>query len=238
MSNQVKVITPVGTARGLFVSGEASTKFDSRGVYNATVAIPKANAEKLIAVLEQAVDASYLLALEDAKPADKGKIVKVPAYELEYDSETGTKETGNILIKAKMVATIKDRSGNEIKRKPALFDADGKRCDDTCAPSTGSKVALSLNLAPYYVAGQKQAGIGRYLQAVKIYELCEYESGGGSDFDNVEVPVGINKFQAPTETNEEFQNVSTKITPSQHQKMIDSGDVDNDILDALTQIED
>jgi hypothetical protein len=203
----VRITTPAGIAKYCFVN-EPQYNFDPDGVYNVTLLLSEADANKPLKStdglsLKEALDAQLVLAkeqaLETAKPAKKASITANLPYAEEYDESGVT--TGNIEFKFKLSAKWKDKEGNIRERKPALFDAARKPIEDLIG--SGSKLKIAFNARPYYMPSQNAYGVSNFLSAVQVLQLAEFTSA--SDFDDEEGYVAPEKAQArPDFEDDEF----------------------------------
>jgi hypothetical protein len=137
--------------------------------------------QKLMQRLDQLADEAFDTARkENAK--DAKKITRANPYEAETD-DAGN-DTGNIIVKAAMKASYKDKkTGQSVDMRPALKDAKRNDIDpSTVRIGGGTEAKLAMRVRGYYVASQKKAGITLDLNAVQILKLVEYNGGGGNYF--------------------------------------------------------
>ncbi|WNH52455.1 hypothetical protein [Stenotrophomonas oahuensis] len=172
----------------------ADTKFDADGVYETKLRY--GNPEEAVdglrgktrmtlpEILELAVKVrdEFLeekraeLMTGDGKAKKKAKeITARDIGEPELDDATGD-ETGGIILKVKMKASGKYKSGPKTgqtwERKPELFDGQGKSLGKK-PPLIygGSLVKCAVELFPYYAANENAVGVTLRLEAVQVIEL-------------------------------------------------------------------
>lgn len=172
----VRTTTPKGRASYPWLN-RPDTKFDADGVYKCNLVVPKKDAKKLIALID-AEAKKALVAAGEANPKLK-KTIK--AGELPYYAETDDEgeETGNIVFKTKQRARITTKKGEVIEKTIPLFDASGAKVKANVGG--GSVLKLNIELAHYYMAAQKSAGVTLRLQAAQIIDLVEFGSGGSAE---------------------------------------------------------
>lgn len=108
---------------------------------------------------------------------EKLKVIKlVEPLPPEIDDEG--EETGTVMLKAKRKASgvykTGPKSGQRWTAKPNIFNAKGKKLDHPPKIGGGSEVKMSVELKPYYVAGQGQVGCSFNLEAVQLLTLVQY----------------------------------------------------------------
>lgn len=166
-----KIMTPIGVAMYPWLT-KPDTKFNAEGVYKVTLRLPKDEAtEKLVTTLEKH--------FQEANASRKSKREGTRCWDTD-------EETGEVLIKFKS------------KKKPALFDAQGKTITKDLAVFGGSKVRIQGAIGTYDVA-TTGAGVTLYLNAVQIIDLQE----GGSPFGAVEGGFEFSGEEAPTDVVQE-----------------------------------
>lgn len=214
--------TPVGTAKypnivkprakyqreddfkkGVIGSGEYSLKLILSG----------AEAAGLAEKIDAAAAAALEQARADAKNPKEAKEYKLatPSYKAEVDDDG--EETGNTTFNFKLPSTIKSKSGDAIKLRPALFDAKGKPLTNpNLNVGGGSKVKLAFEMRPFAIKGPVGAGVSLQMKAVQIIELVEwngekdakgYGFGEEEGFDSSALPVDETPAETPERTDSE-----------------------------------
>lgn len=170
------------TPRGTFVYPKLNTpdtKFKKAGEYGLKLSLSEKDAATLIRSLtplfDQAVEAGkeeYAALPVKTRKSTEFKVT--PFYSAVYDEET-EEETGEVEFNFKMTASgVRAKDGKEWTRKPAIFDASGKRMVKPPQIWGGTEGKVTFEVLPYFtpIAG---AGISLRLSAVQILELV---SGG------------------------------------------------------------
>ncbi|WJY17651.1 hypothetical protein QQS45_08315 [Alteriqipengyuania flavescens] len=189
-SKKTEAVTPKGTAIWPRLN-TPDTKFDPAGKYTCKIAVP-GDDEGLAALrkqtqelIDEKFDEVVAKLKEDGKGAVAKKVSKADPFVAEEDPETG-EETGNILINAKMTASGTSRkTGKPWSRKPAIFDAKGKKLSNPPIIGGGSEVKLSVELFPYFAANDKTVGVSFRLEAVQVLKLVSSgnRDAGGYGFE-------------------------------------------------------
>lgn len=159
---------------------EPDTKFKPEGEYSVKLIVPQADAKPLLdklaplhadAVKEGKAEFKAMDKATLAKMKAKGKDFNVnPFYSDEVD-EDGEK-TGNVEFFFKMTASgTSKKTGKEWSRKPAMFDARGKKI--VVNPWGGTVGKVSFEARPYFIKGTLSAGLKLALEAVQIIDLVE-----------------------------------------------------------------
>jgi hypothetical protein len=173
------------TPRGVFVF-PALTKPDygneafpqPDGVYKVNLRLSEEDAEPLIKKLtpawEQAQEdgqAAFDALPKPARVKLKNGFQMNDMFEKEFDKET-EEETGFVIFKFKMKASgTSKKDGKKWTRRPGLFDAKGVAMKNAPDIYGGSEGIVAYEVAPYFIAGQGQAGISLRLQAVQVLDL-------------------------------------------------------------------
>lgn len=148
-----RVTTPVGIASYPWLK-DADYKFDKvNGIYSCNIYVDDADAKPFVEVIDKA----YTENLAEQKKLNKGKSIKV-------GPKPYTSENGKTLFKIKMKGKIGD-----VEIRPIVVDSSGQPMTDTIVYG-GSKVKVSADIIPYYVA-TTGAGISLRLVGVQILEL-------------------------------------------------------------------
>jgi len=148
-----RITTPVGVASYPWLK-DADYKFDKeKGIYSCNIYVDEAEAKDLISV----IDKSYTKNLAEQKKLNKGKTIKP-------GPKPYVSENGKTLFKIKMKGKIGD-----VEIRPVVIDSSGQPMTDIVVYG-GSKVKVSADLVPYYVA-TTGAGISLRLVGVQVLEL-------------------------------------------------------------------
>jgi hypothetical protein len=148
-----RITTPVGVASYPWLK-DADYKFDKeKGIYSCNIYVDDAEAKDLIS----AIDKSYTENLAEQKKLNKGKTIKP-------GPKSYVSENGKTLFKIKMKGKIGD-----VEVRPIVVDSSGQPMTDIIVYG-GSKVKVSADLIPYYVA-TTGAGISLRLVGVQVLEL-------------------------------------------------------------------
>tara|TARA_B100000965_G_scaffold397454_1_gene414027 strand:- start:685 stop:1293 length:609 start_codon:yes stop_codon:yes gene_type:complete len=148
-----RITTPVGVASYPWLK-DADYKFDKeKGIYSCNIYVDDAEAKDLISV----IDKSYTENLAEQKKLNKGKTIKP-------GPKPYISENGKTLFKIKMKGKIGD-----VEIRPVVIDSSGQPMTDIVVYG-GSKVKVSADLVPYYVA-TTGAGISLRLVGVQVLEL-------------------------------------------------------------------
>lgn len=150
---------------------EPDTRYVPEGVFSINVSVPEAESSALCEQLEGVLK-EYADKLVKEQPKLKATLSIRNPFETEYDDD-GNK-TGDVLFKPKMKALITTRDGKQYPRTVAVVDAKRNPIDKTTLIGNGSVVKAAFEVAPYYVAAQKVAGLTLRLKAVQVLELKEF----------------------------------------------------------------
>jgi hypothetical protein len=158
------------------------------GVYKVNLRMTEEDAEPLIAKLTPVWEQAEKDGQEefDALPVANRKKLKNgfqmnDMFEREYDKDT-EEETGYVIFKFKSKASGKNKKGERWTRKVPLFNAKGVLLKNPPNVWGGTEGKVSYEVAPYFIAGQGQAGISLRLQAVQILELVSEGSRSASGY--------------------------------------------------------
>ncbi len=166
MSNIVRLVTPVGVGKYVFIN-EPQTKFDPNGVYNVSLVMSEKDASPLMTTLDEQLELAKTQALETAKPQKRDSLSINKPYTREYD-DSGV-ETGNIEFKFKMTAKYTTRDGEVRERKPTIVDTKRNTVNEIVG--SGSKLKVAFNARPYYMPSANAYGVSCFLSAVQVIEL-------------------------------------------------------------------
>lgn len=163
----VRIITPDGYARWPRLS-TPDTQFDPEGVYRVELALDPEPAAKVMAQLEPLLKESVEKAKRE-NPKLSRIIVGVNPWTDEVDDNG--EPTGRIVLRFKMKARIKTRTGEVIERRPIITDARLRPV--TAVVGAGSLIAVSADVSPYFNASTKRAGLSLRLVGVQVLKLVE-----------------------------------------------------------------
>jgi len=172
----IRTTTPKGRASYPWLN-KPDTKFDADGVFKCNLVVPAKEAKALMKQIDAEADKALAAAQADNPKAKKS----IKAGEKPYYPETDDdgEETGNIVFKTKQRAKITTKKGEVIEKTIPLFDAAGKKVSANVGG--GSVLKLNVELAHYYMAAQKSAGVTLRLQAAQILDLVEFGAGGSAE---------------------------------------------------------
>lgn len=183
-----KMVTPKGT----FIwprLNEPDTKYVAEGVYTVKHAFEADTdlskmKEKAQAQIDKKYDEIVSQLEEDGKGGLAKKVVKRDLDEIfkpEEDEATGD-ETGRIIINAKMRASgVSKKTGKTWNRRPDIFDAKGNKLKNPPTIGGGTVGKLNVELAPYYIAKDKEVGVSLRLEGVQIISLVQFGSRDAAD---------------------------------------------------------
>lgn len=173
MANKfIKMLSPVGSAVWPKLS-KPETKFNPEGVYETKLRLDAVEGGKFAQALEQQHQEWIQKCSEE-----RGKSVRPAPLPMSKVEEDGV-ETGEYEFKFKLNA-VAGKEGSKWEQRPALFDSKGTPIDPTTVDiGSGSKIAVSFEVAPYFVPALG-AGLSLRMRAVQVIELVEF---GGSTFD-------------------------------------------------------
>jgi hypothetical protein len=192
-SKRVYYVTPVGEARYPWLT-QPDTKFSAEGVYKLDLVLgadaAKEHVERIEAEANKqlaAAVAEWKKAAANAKKTGRRQPPEPRIYlPLGHPVGPDDEPTGEVVMKFKLPAQIKAKSGEIIKLRPALFDAKGRPIKGDVKIWTGSRVRVSYYVNPFYSAGTGDAGVQLRLAAVQVIELRTGGSGDASSFGFVE----------------------------------------------------
>lgn len=173
------------TPEGVFIwprLNQPDTKYVSEGVYEVKLAFEgDVDLSTLKAGVQKQLDAKFDEIVGKLNEEGKGGLAKKVTkrdiddiFKPEEDEATGD-ETGRTIIKAKMKASgIRKKDGKPWSRKPDIFDARGNKIKSPPAIGGGTVGKLSVELAPYYAANDKQVGVSLRLNGVQIIKLVSF----------------------------------------------------------------
>ena len=175
MAKKEHIVKKYTTGKGIltgFISLQTpSTTYDKKGTYQANILLSKEEGEKLAEEIKKVRTEQFKTFGKGTKVADITQCVPFTTADEETGEETPDEE-GRYIFKTKASAFIED---GEIKFKPQLFDAKGKKIN-VGKVGEGTVAKLAVELSGYSVAGK--TGVSVKLKAVQIIDLVEF--GGGS----------------------------------------------------------
>jgi len=170
--------TPVGELVFPWIT-KADTRYDPDGLFQTKILLPFEGAQELIAKLEGTL-ADYVGTLDIKK---QKSYTQTPVFQPELDEDG--EETGNVLFKAKLKATVTPREGDPFHQTPVVVDAaDGTAVTEPVYGGTMAK--LKGQIVPYTNAASQVVGVTLRLRSVQVHELVTGTGGAGafwSDFD-------------------------------------------------------
>lgn len=172
MSNNQKLVTPIGTAVYPKLV-EPDTAFDEVGVYTCKLHVSKEDYDAFKAKVDVLAQAAY-----DAECQKQGKTVKKSK-----NFPVRITQDGEYEILAKQKAKVTTRAGEVIDFTIPLFDSEVKAITNKPKIGSGSKIRVSATFYPWYVASQGW-GYTLRLKEAQILELVEYTAGGSDSFSS------------------------------------------------------
>ena len=179
---------------------QMETKFTPRGQFSINVTTePNADWDAFTSKINEMLDTALQEALNDEgsmklTPSKKkaltvvypwkDHVIKEKDDDGNYTIET---ETGKMVITPKMKNVLDRKPG---RNRVQIIGAGNTPIPIDEAPEigNGSKVKVKMFVNPYYMPTTNQIGVSLGLEAIKVYELVEYNTGsaGGEDFDDIE----------------------------------------------------
>lgn len=192
------IVTHLGEAEWCKIKKEQmETRFTPRGQYSVNLLSDPDDEGYLefVAKVEEMIETAYNEAMNDEggmklTASKKKAIIKMYPFKEHIKKEkdedgkyTIEEETGKMMIKCalKNVLDLPDRR-NYVK----VLVAGNKELPRKEVPEigNGSKIKCKVYVNPYYMPSTNMIGVSLKLGAIKIYELVEYNSSGGEDFDD------------------------------------------------------
>lgn len=170
--NRTVLVTPRGRAIFPYLN-TPDTKFNAEGRYKVDLAVPAAIAEDLVAKIDDA----HREAVEKARQ-ENPKSKRIKEADLPYEEDH---ERDEVVFKFRMKASFRNKAGETVTMRPALFDAKGKPLPPDVKIGGGSILRVSFEPAPYYTA-LNGAGVTLRLKAVQVIELQTYGGASASAF--------------------------------------------------------
>lgn len=170
-------ISPKGKAASYSWINKADTKFKTQGEYKISLIIGEAEAQKLMAKIEQLHNDNY--AASKADPKFKGKRLIEAALPFDIDEENG-----NVTFKFKMNASYLDKKSDEMKPLHCrVVDSQGERIAKAPAVGAGSELKVRFSMLPFAAVGGIGSGIKLQLDSVMLIKLIEFGQGGSTGKD-------------------------------------------------------
>lgn len=178
------ITTPFGIAKYPWLNTPKTT-FKEEGEYVVSLIVPEAEAQSLVEVISEMVDAAYNEKYNELKEKDRKKLRKYFPFCPEETDEGNT--TGNIEFKCRTDATYKDKKGNLRERAPDLFDRKGAPLDrEKDLIFGGSRIRVNITPVPFYMPNTGQVGITLYLNGVQVDVFAQRDSAATYGFTPVE----------------------------------------------------
>ena len=135
-------------------------------------------------LLDEAADANFETAKEEADRAHKKLVERVDPYSEVLDEDGNG--TGDYLIKFKLLHKVTPKNGKPFTQRPALLDS--KRKPTTAPIFGGSIIKVIFEINPYVMTDKKgnkvrsiDAGLSLRMKAVQVIEL----SAGQNAYDDM-----------------------------------------------------
>ncbi len=190
-----RVISPIGKAVFPRIN-EPSTKFNADGTYECNIlldpndedatwmlnGVEQTGVQNFLNLLDAKADEGFAQSKVDFKEAKKTAKTKAKRdakfevkrrdpFDIELDDEG--KETGLVLVKTRVNAVYRKKNddGTEtiFRKKPGIFDSQGKPFDSPIWGGTKLRIQFSLDL--YVMLSQSDAGATKRLGAVQVLSL-------------------------------------------------------------------
>lgn len=169
-NNYARFVTPKGEVVGYCALDRPSKEYNN---YSVNVAIDKAEAKSLMAMIDDSMEAAKEVARE-AGATGKWKYI-APFEEEEVDG----KATGRIVFKFRAKGDRKSKDGSIVPVEIDAFDAKGTQIKMPRVGG-GSTVRVAGAIGPWAVKGRTKGegeyGLKLYLNGVKILELIKIGS--------------------------------------------------------------
>ncbi len=167
------LVTPLGKA--VFPKINAPDfRFDELGIYSCKLHVEKDDFEKFSAQVEELAEAAYQAELTKQ---GKQKLKRMQSLPVRITEE------GDFEIYSKQPAK-KNTSKGVLEFNVAMYDSEGNKLPSDTNIGSGSKLRLSVEFAPWYVAS---IGFGYTLRlrAAQVVELVEYSGAGGGNAESM-----------------------------------------------------
>ena len=168
-----KLVTSAGTAYYPQIS-QPSYKFDENGIYSCKLHVSKKDFEEFSKKVDKLVEKAYQAELAKQGKQKLKRMESVPVR---------ITDDGKYEIYAKQPAK-KNTAKGELNFSVAVYDSEGTKMGAETNIGSGSKLRLSVEFAPWYVAA---IGFGYTLRlrAAQVIELCEYNPAGDGSADSM-----------------------------------------------------
>lgn len=170
--------SPVGTLCDFPWINKPDTKFNADGLYHTGMSLGGAEADKLKAFIDAAVDEAFEEHTGSMSPKDKKAWSKLYPYEV--DTDDNDNPTGYIKFDFKQNAKIKyKKSGETVDISISLFDSEGEPMVGAPPIFNGTKARVRYSPRVVVVASTKKVGIRLDFAALQIAELAVSSGGAG-----------------------------------------------------------
>lgn len=181
-----RFVTAIGVARYPYLV-RADTKWEKRfGVYRTELILDEEDAKPILDGIKKSMKEAKAIAAaklaEKEKPSAKAKKIAAtmiaPPYEVDDD--------GKYIFRFKTRAGGERRDGTEWHRTIPIFDSKGEVINRDLRLGGGSKIRVSYEFNPFFMAAQG-FGVKLELKAAQLIELVEWGANAESyGFDEVE----------------------------------------------------
>ena len=167
------LVTPLGKAVYPKINAP-DFKFDEMGVYSCKLHLSEEDFNKFSSQVEELEEQAYQAELTKQ---GKQKLKRMQSLPVRVTDE------GDYEIYAKQAAK-KNTSKGVLEFSVAMYDSEGNKLPSDTNIGSGSKLRLSVEFAPWYVAS---IGFGYTLRlkAAQVVELVEYSGTGGSNAESM-----------------------------------------------------
>lgn len=193
------IVTHLGEAEWCKIKEEQmETRFTPRGQYSVNLLSDPDDEgyQEFVAKIEEMIETAYNEAMNDEgdmklTASKKKAITKMYPFKEHIKKEkdedgnyTIETETGKMMIKCALKNVLDLPEGRNYVK---VLVAGNQELPRKKVPEigNGSKIKCKVYANPYYMPSTNMIGVSLKLEAIKIYELVEYNSGGdGEDFDD------------------------------------------------------
>lgn len=195
----VRYVTATGIAVYPHLT-KPDTKFNADGDYKVSLRLPAGSQLKTAkgescGTFEDFITQQCEAELQKAKDEGKAKARQEEPFEID-------EETGDIKVNFKLGAKVTTKSGESFTQKPMIVDSKGKPFKGDYVGG-GSKIKISFETIPYFMASTKVASVSLRMKAVQILELAtggpSYESAG------FEIEDGFDASGEEDESSDDFE---------------------------------
>lgn len=182
-----KIVSPIGASHFTSIHEAKPNKLDpnNKMEFHAAIVLSPEEAEQFKENCESFYERGMLHLKEQG-----AKIRKVNPVDFKEELDKEGEPTGNVIIRAKLNATWKNREGEEVTNLVAALDRYGKPFDEVPAIGNGSKIRIGIELSTY-LHPATGFGISYRLGVVKVLDLVPYgDNTGEYAFDDDETEAG------------------------------------------------